>query len=232
MNEYISYLKRNNYSENTIKTYQSVLKIYERDWNDIRLIKKKIKKYINSPNTVSTHYQILIAYMKYSKDRRLKQLRDFNLPHIPIVYRPVFNKEYLYEKTNDLSENKNAVIRFLFETGIRASELNKIIGITNETIVVNGKGNKIREIFHQIETTSKITNWNITTKTLRLWVKEILGEEYSPHSIRRSHATHLLLNGANPKMVMLQLGHSKIETTYKYLNASKELNKAIYNKHF
>ncbi len=30
-----------------------------------------------------------------------------------------------------------------------------------------GKGNKIREVFHNIETTSKITNFNVSTKTLR-----------------------------------------------------------------
>ncbi len=231
MKNYINYMKRNNYSINTMQTYKSVINSYLPYWGDIRLIKRKLKSNVDKPNTISTHYSILHAYMKFSKDKRLKILEEFNLPHKPNVFRPVFNKEYLYKQTKIMG-NKEAIIRFLFETGIRAAELNSIIGITDETIIVKGKGNKIREIFHQIETTSKISNWNISTKTLRLWVKEILGEEYTPHSIRRSHATHLLLNGANPKMVMLQLGHSKIETTYRYLNVSKELNKTIYNKHF
>ncbi len=232
MEKYINYLKRNNYSKSTIDTYYSILNTYSDSWSDIRLIKKKLKEYLDKPNTVSTHYSVIHAYMKFNCDRRLKLLEEFNLPHKPNVYRPVFTKEYLYSKTLDMNNNKNAVIRFMFETGIRASELKSIIGITHDTITVRGKGSKIREIFHQIETTSKITNWNISSKTLRIWVKKTLGKEFSPHSIRRSHATHLLINGANPKMVMMQLGHSKIETTYKYLNASKELNKTIYNKHF
>ena len=49
---------------------------------------------------------------------------------------------------------------------------------------------------------------------MRLWTKEVLGSKFTPHSIRRSHATHMLLSGANPKTVMMQLGHSKVETTY------------------
>ncbi len=232
MEKYLNYLKRNNYSKSTTDTYKSVLETYKEYWGDIRLIKRKLKSYELKPNTISTHYSILHAYMKFSNDKRIKLLEEFNLPYKPNVYRPVFAKDYLYNKTKDISVNKNAVIRFMFETGIRASELSTIMAITNEAIVVKGKGNKIREIFHQIETTAMITNWNISTKTLRLWVKEVLGDQYTPHSIRRSHATHLLLSGANPKMVMLQLGHSKIETTYKYLQNSKELNLTIYNKHF
>jgi integrase/recombinase XerD len=38
----------------------------------------------------------------------------------------------------------------------------------------------------------------------------------------------MLLKGANPKMVMLQMGHTSIETTFRYLNLSKEKNENIY----
>ena len=63
-------------------------------------------------------------------------------------------------------------------------------------------------------------------------MKEILGTKYTPHSIRRSHATHMLLKGANPKAVMLQLGHVKVETTFRYLQLCKKINQKIYNKFF
>ncbi len=59
-----------------------------------------------------------------------------------------------------------------------------------------------------------------------------LGNEYSPHSIRRSFATHMLMNGASPKMVQLQLGHAKIETTFTYLNLSLDDNHSIYKQYF
>ena len=127
---------------------------------------------------------------------------------------------------------KCIVIRLLFETGIRASEIKTIYDIEKNTLKVMGKGKKIREIFHNMETTSLFKGFPMTTKTLRLWVKEVLGKKYTPHSIRRSHATYMLLKGANPKTVMLQLGHTKVETTYRYLQLSKETNINIYNKFF
>jgi len=66
----------------------------------------------------------------------------------------VFTKKYLMKKTEVKEEEngslteKKLLIRFLFETGIRASELYQIIEINKKTIRILGKGNKIREVFH------------------------------------------------------------------------------------
>lgn len=238
MEKYISYLRRNKFSSNTIATYKSVLSIYKNELSDIRLVKKKLSTYFRSPNTAWTHYNILCSFMKWSKDKRLASLKEVKLPRIPKKYMKVFTKQFLLKKTEikeldcENVSNKKLLIRFLFETGIRAAEINKILTVNKVTLSLVGKGNKIREIFHNYNTTSKINFMNVTTKTIRLWVKEILGKEYTPHSIRRSHATHMLLKGANPKMVMMQLGHEKVETTFRYLQLSVEENKKIYDKFF
>ncbi len=231
MKEYINYLKRNNYSINTINTYRNILKIYI-DINDIRSIKNKIISYTKSPNTAWTHYNVLVSYFVWKRDKRLSSLKNLKLPPIPQKYMPVFKKDFLMRRTEDLSVEKNVIVRMLFETGLRAEELKNILEINRKTLIVKGKGNKIREIFHNWDTTKYFDGFNYSTKTLRIWVKEVLGDKYTPHSIRRSHATHLLLKGANPKSVMMQLGHSKVETTYRYLNLSKQNNLKIYNKYF
>lgn len=238
MNEYLNFLKRNKYSENTIKTYSSILNIYKSDLKDIRLIKKKLTYYFNNPNTVWTHYNVICSYLKWTKDKRLDALKEIKLPKIPKKFMIVFTKKFLLTKTevknsdNLETINKKMLIRFLFETGLRACELKQITFINKKTITVIGKGNKIREVFHNFETTRNLKIKNVTTKTIRLWTKEILGKKYTPHSIRRSHATHLLLKGANPKMVSMQLGHEKVETTYRYLQLSIEQNKKIYDKFY
>ena len=232
MQKYIKHLKNNNYSINTIKTYKSVIKKYEMYIKDIRLIRKKLYLYNDSPNTMWLHYNVLTSYLKFLKDKRYIILKEIKMPQIPMKYMPVFSKVFLYKKTEDLSIYKNVIVRFLFETGIRATEINNIIKINKNTLLLKGKGSKIREIFHNYETTKFFNGFSFSQKTLRLWVKEILGKKYTPHSIRRSHATHMLLKGANPKTIMLQLGHKKIETTYKYLQLSKEKNKKIYKKYF
>ena len=228
---YINYLKKNKYSENTIRTYKNIIMSYKDVLHDIRLIKRKIISYFDMPNTAWTHYNVISAYFKWLKDPRLAKLKELKIPPIPLVYREIFTKEFLYRKTKCL-DKKSIVIRFLFETGIRASELKNIISIKSKTIIVSGKGGKVREIFHNNRTTALLEPFTYSTKTLRIWVKDVLGAEFTPHSVRRSHATHMLLNGANPKAVMIQLGHSKIETTYRYLHMSKSKNQKIYDKFF
>jgi len=96
------------------------------------------------------------------------------LPRIPKKFMVVFNKKYLLSKTeiknmDNLEKiNKKMIIRFLFETGLRACELKQIISINKKTITLIGKGNKIREVFHNFETTNKIKTKDVTTKTIRL----------------------------------------------------------------
>ncbi len=236
--DYIKHLRKNNYSLNTITTYKSVLGIYEEHLNDIRRIKQHLHKYFKSPNTVWTHFNILCSYMTWAKDKRIVQLKEFKLPKISQVYMEVFTKDYVTRKTrindtdNDHLINMKITIKFLFETGLRASELKTIISYNKKIVRLKGKGNKIREVFHNYETTVRMKPFDFSTKTLRLWVKSILGDKFTPHSIRRSHATHLLLRGASPKMVMNQLGHEKIETTFRYMQLSINANKKIYDKYF
>ena len=237
LNKYKKYLIKNSYSKTTIESYINVLKQFNAVFYDIRKIKEKLLDHLDQPNTINTYYNIVLAYMKFAKDKRLSQMEELKLPPITQKFMPVFSKNFLYKKTEDISCKKSLIVRFLFETGIRVSELSKIIEIKKDTLLVKGKGNKNREIFHNPETTKRLTHhWDAIKKThsksLRIWVKEILGDEYTPHSIRRSHATHMLLSGADPKTVMLQLGHSNIETTYRYLHMSKEKNLKIYKKHF
>ena len=231
MKTYINFLKRNGYSKNTITTYSNILNSYSKLFHDIRLIKRKILE-INNANTAWTHYNTILSYMKYKKDKRWIELKKIKIKQIPQIYRKVFSKYFLYRKTSNQENYKNVIIRLLFETGIRASELETIHSINTKTLKVVGKGNKVREIFHNNNTTKLFKGFNMSTKTLRIWVKEVLGDGFTPHSIRRSHATHMLLKGANPKTVMTQLGHSKVETTYRYLQLSRDNNIKIYSKFF
>ncbi|BDV02942.1 tyrosine-type recombinase/integrase [Candidatus Hepatoplasma crinochetorum] len=232
MEKYLRHLEKNKYSISTIRTYKSILNNYINIWKDIRLIRKKLLNYFDSPNTIWTHYNVIISFMKFNNDKRIKKIKEIKLPSISQKYMPTFTKNYIYKKTEKMNSQKEIIIRFLFETGIRISELKNIISINKKTIIIKGKGNKIREIYHNFKTTKLLDQVMITEKTIRLWVKEVLGKKYTPHSIRRSHATHMLLNGVNPKLVMLQLGHVKIETTYRYLQISKTKNINLYNKYF
>lgn len=231
ISKFIGYMKKNNYSKNTIVTYKNVLKTFESDFGDIRRIKRKIIN-ISNANTAYLNYNVVMSYMNFIGDSRTKSLKEIKMRPTPTFYREVFTKKFLYSKTENLKDYRCVILRLLFETGIRASEIKTIKNINENTFKILGKGNKEREVFHNNETTKLFKGFNYSTKTLRFWVKEILGKKFTPHSIRRSHITHLLLNGANVKTVMLQVGHNKIETTYRYLNMSKKENQKNFRKHF
>ena len=50
--KFLKYCKGNCYSTNTIKTYKSVLQQYVKSYSNIGSVKKKLKSYFDSPNTV------------------------------------------------------------------------------------------------------------------------------------------------------------------------------------
>lgn len=238
INKFLKYLNDNYYSKNTQLTYKSVLYQYLDKIDDIKKIKTKIISYKDSPNTCHLHYNVLNSFLNWSKDNRIEYLNQIKLPQLSLKYMEVFSKKFLESKIIinewDSKEiiNKKYTIKFLFETGIRAEELSSICNAKKETIEVLGKGNKKREVFYNKNTLNNMKPFIYTSKTLRTWVKEILGSEFTPHSIRRSFATHMLVNGANIKMVMMQLGHSKIETTYRYLHLNLQENAKQYKLFF
>ncbi len=244
MEKFIHFLNKKKLSNNTIKTYCSSLKILQLENCTFVQLKKKIFNQKYAINTQWLHYNVALAYYKFYKNNSMiNKLSFLKIPQIPTVYRKVFTKNFLYKKTEINEQDKNItkyykiLIRFLFETGMRAHELLNILEIKKTTLLIQGKGSKIREVFYKKTTLKQLLTINQgiifdkTTKTLRMWIKKLIHKNATPHSMRRSFATHMLLKGANPKHVMIQMGHKKIETTFQYLNLSFELNKNIYNKY-
>lgn len=137
---------------------------------------------------------------------------------------PLLNKETIYKKAH--KDTQPCVItRFLFETGIRPEELSSIYSITDDSITIMGVDGKMRDVFHSIRTTSCIQKFNISTSTIRRWIKQVLGDEYTPESLRKAHAVHLLAHGANPERVRNQLGNRDFKTQERWVKESIETQK-------
>lgn len=75
----------------------------------------------------------------------------------------------------------------------------------------------------------------LTTRSVRriikaTLVKSALTRNISPHWLRHSYATHLLMNGADLRVVQELLGHESLRTTQVYTHVSQEQLGRIYQK--
>jgi integrase/recombinase XerD len=150
--------------------------------------------------------------------------------------------------TTNIGCRDRAILELMYATGLRASELvslrNKDIDLISGLVTCHGKGSRQRtipfgksaahSIKHHRNTTSSYVNPNLHLftncgKPLTRQLLWTLVNQYgaaagmssiSPHILRHSFATHLLLNGAEIKYVQALLGHSDISTTSIYTHIS------------
>lgn len=78
----------------------------------------------------------------------------------------------------------------------------------------------------------------LTTRSLEEVIKEIydraavrLGIHVTPHTFRRTMATHLADSGMPVEEIKELLGHARIDTTMRYISVSKKRIKASYDKY-
>lgn len=147
------------------------------------------------------------------------------------------------------------MLQFMYGSGSRVSEVVKLkiedINMKERTAMIRGgKGNKDRLIIisknwltdlkkylkkKKIKSEfvfSKKNGKPISTTTIQRIVrtaatKAQITKHVTPHSLRHSHATHLLEAGTNIRYIQALLGHSNLNTTQIYTNVANEKLKKI-----
>ena len=169
-------------------------------------------------------------------------------------------KELKYLKHNQVlsllksinNERDRLIIRTIYATGVRVSELCSInigdIDFEEHTIRIKGKGGKIRIVFVDDETLKEIEAFskgeiegplfkgqigkNISPRTVQFIFTKYAPSGITPHKIRHSYASELYKRSKNLRVVQENLGHSSIQTTEIYLHTDIDERKQVYEKYF
>ena len=163
------------------------------------------------------------------------------------------------EKNEFLKLRNSALIYLLWGCGLRVSELLSINNqqIKDNYIIISGKGNKERIVPLLPEIKQKITEWikwknqNFNHNNDALFISRIgkrlgpryvqklieklrhqldLDKNFTPHALRHSFATQLLMNGVDLRTLQMMLGHSSLATTQHYLKITNKYAESVYKK--
>ena len=156
----------------------------------------------------------------------------------------------------------NAIVELFYSSGLRLSELTGInlsdIDWHNATLMVTGKGNKMRQLpigrfakaalkkwlslrEQQIKNPeeravfiskrgTRITQRSVQLRLKALSLQQTMEQSVNPHMLRHSFASHLLESSGDLRAVQELLGHANISTTQIYTHLDFQHLAKVYDQ--
>lgn len=252
-----SELKIRGFSADTIKSYMFHNQKFAETLNKHpkEVTEREIKEYLGSiisqnnysPSTIALTRAALVFYHNEVLGKNIK----IKSPKIPKTLPVVLTKNEVKRMIMSAKDPKhNLMIKLLYSSGLRLSELQKLKVNDLEIAqrigwVRKGKGQKDRMIILSEDLCGDlqkyITNENkylfpgrddskpISVRQIQNIVARVanaaqINKNVHVHTLRHSFATHLLENGTDIRTIQALLGHSNLNTTQIYTHLSnKEL---------
>ncbi len=252
LDRFLEWLKLNKNSEKTVTTYFQQVDYYGK-YCQYNICQETLNDYLiklredgKSNNTINSFKRAMIAYANYSGI-------DLDFPKWKTKPRGI--KYYFVEK--DLEsilrtyyDEKDLILRFMFYTGARPSELKKLqkehINFnTKDIIFYNAKGNKDRvvpflndklykDMKKHCESLSRENVFSITYCQLKKMFKDIKRdmniashEIVEPRTMRVSFAKYCLNKKIDSMYLQKLMGHSDLSTTLIYAEPDEKMVKEI-----
>lgn len=282
ISSYIDYLESvKRYSPHTVKAYRNDLNQFLEFTKTINiksirdLTEKSIKKFMMKlsedgleKGSISRKLASVRGLMKYAYQNQILTSNPSSYIKNPKSIRKlpeVVTTEAIlkiYDLADEAEENPS-LIKIIFELlygcALRVEELCTLnysdLDISNRTLRVKGKGNKLRivpvgsksiEIINQYLDHEKHRNNDeplikkkggnriyprFVYRIINKYLSKVTDvKKKSPHVLRHSAATHMLDKGADLKAVKDLLGHENLSTTQIYTHVSVERLKSTYKK--
>lgn len=165
----------------------------------------------------------------------------------------VLTKKELHYLVDNIKNPRDAlIVRFLYDTGARVSEMTNLkvkdVDLKTKEVQLLGKGKKPRTVFIQ-ETTAKLLEEHFKEKNIQapndsifhlksmsVWYnlkkygKELLQRDLHPHMLRHSRLQHMADEGVDSFAIKSYAGHSDISTTQIYIKNSKFQRKLAFDR--
>ena len=219
-------------------------------------VKAFLAKNIDNYSTKS--YALLLSSLRFFFKHIIKSnaMIDIRTPKIEKEIKDVLTQEEVKSLIEIAPNYKSKlIISMLYSTGLRISELVSLnkqdLNLErHQGIVKKGKGKKDRLLFFSKELVEPLSKYlktvqgdfvfpgwkgnkmhprNVQNLLNRLKIKAKITKKVSPHTLRRSYATHLHEEGVDIRLIQVFLGHSRIDTTEHYVDVSAKTLKDVKN---
>jgi integrase/recombinase XerD len=254
--------KRLSSSPNTIRQYDLILHGFQkysgkapdqisrheivRYLNHLMFEKKLSKTYVSNVLSIIKSFYTFLMENEHIAANPTKGINTVKIDKKAPIYLTQDEMRLLMDTAVDPRDN--IIVKMLYATGVRVSELVNIrkrdIDLGRNTIKVFGKGAKERIVLipdmikPQIEKycltySEEQMLFPLTIRTIERDIKMLamragIKKKVTPHKLRHSFATHMLQNGGNVVAIQKLLGHTSLNTTQIYTHYSVDELKDMY----
>lgn len=258
--------KRLSSSAGTIRQYDQVLHSFERYAGKPTetIVRTDVIRYLNhlmfernlSKATASNVLSVLKSFYKFMADNGhiatnpTRGINSIKMDKKAPVYLTIGEMRELIDTAVDVRDR--IVVRMLYATGVRVSELINIrrrdVDFERQTVKVFGKGAKERIVLIPSDMVGDLLHYceceglgdgdrllELTPRTVQRNIKVLarragITKNVTPHKLRHSFATHMLQNGGNVVAIQKLLGHASLNTTQIYTHYNVDDLKEMYGR--